>query len=317
MIVHTGQHYDPGMSEIFFKELEIPEPKYNLGVGSSTHGRQTGQMMVNLENVMCMEEPELVLVYGDTNSTLAGALVAAKRGIPVAHVEAGLRSYDRTMPEEINRVLTDHISKYKFCPTETAVENLRKEGITKGVHLVGDVTADLLEQTTIDDLILHKLGAERRKYYVATVHRPVNTDSKLNMDAILSAFEELDYPVIFPVHPRTAGCICRHEFRNTLLIEPLGYYDMLSLVAHSRKVLTDSGGIQKEAYLLGVPCITLRETTEWIETLDGGWNILAGSDKKTIVQAALMQIDGKRDRFAFGTGRAAEKIVRILIGGKA
>lgn len=293
ILVHIGQHYDPKMSDIFFKELNIPEPDYNLGVGSGTHGEQTGEMLIEIEKLLLKERPDLVLVYGDTNSTLAGALAASKLNIKIAHVEAGLRSSDRTMPEEVNRVLTDHMSDLLFCPTESAVVNLKNEGIMKGVYNVGDVMMDALwynrqiaeEKSTI----LQDLDLTPKKFLVATVHRASNTDSVENISSIVNAFCSVDETIIFPMHPRTEKHLKQYELWDQLcqrikVIPPVGYLDMLKLMAHSKKILTDSGGVQKEAYMLGVPCITMRDNTEWIETIDEGWNMLVGSDYTKIVQ---------------------------------
>ncbi len=321
ILVHTGQHYDHDMSDIFFEELNIPKPDYNLGIGSGNHGEQTGKMLTEIEKVLIKEHPDLMLVYGDTNSTLAGALAAVKLHIKVAHVEAGLRSFDRCMPEEINRVLTDHISDILFCPTQTAGDNLSKEGITQGVHLVGDVMLDALsnnmEVAKMRSRIIEELGLEKRKYLVTTVHRPGNTDSIDNMRSIIEALGESGIPVVFPVHPRTQKLL--QEYRllekmpgNVKLVKPMGYLDMLMLMANARKILTDSGGIQKEAYLLGVPCITLRENTEWMETLEGGWNVLVGGEKGRIIEAIFNLAPMGTQRNVFGNSRASERISDIL-----
>jgi UDP-N-acetylglucosamine 2-epimerase (non-hydrolysing) len=292
-LVHTGQHYDPEMSDIFFDELEIPRPDYNLGVGSGSHGKQTGEILAKTEEVLLKEKPGLVLVYGDTNSTLAGALAAAKLHIPVAHVEAGLRSFDHTMPEEINRVVTDHISDLLFCPTQTSVDNLAAEGITKGVHLVGDVMADALaynrDIAQKKSRILETLVLTGKAYYVLTVHRASNTDSRENLTSIIRAIGEAGVPVVFPVHPRTRKYLQEYGLLKSLpaniqLIEPLGYLDMIRLMGSAQKILTDSGGMQKEALMLGVPCITLRENTEWVETVEAGWNVLVGADNCRILK---------------------------------
>ncbi|HIH44423.1 MAG TPA: UDP-N-acetylglucosamine 2-epimerase (non-hydrolyzing) [Candidatus Methanoperedenaceae archaeon] len=319
ILVHTGQHYDHEMSRIFFEELDIPEPDYNLGVGSGSHGEQTGRMLAELERVMVKETPDMVLVYGDTNSTLAGALAASKLQIKVAHVEAGLRSFDRRMPEEINRVVTDHISNLLLCPTQTAVTNLMNEGITEGVHLAGDVMVDALEYNRKVALkrstIIERLGIEKGKYMVMTVHRPSNTDSRDNMSNILDALAGIDEPVIFPVHPRTRKFMIEFGLGvpvNIRLVEPLGYLDMLRLMAGAHKILTDSGGMQKEAYMLGVPCITLRENTEWVETLEGGWNVLAGADKETISESVKRASPASARKDVFGGAGASGKILRIL-----
>ena len=328
ILVHTGQHYDANMSDVFFTELAIPAPDYNLGIGSGPQGEQTGRMLAEIEIVLQKEQPDMVLVYGDTNSTLAGALAAAKLHIPVAHVEAGLRSFDRSMPEEINRIMTDHISDLLFCPTQTAVDNLTAEGITKGVHLTGDVMVDALlynmeiaeqSSTVLEDLNLElEQDLVKGEYYVATVHRASNTDTKENLQNIVEAFGEIGHPIVFLAHPRTVKYLKEyglydHLSKNIHLTEPLPYLDMLHLMRHAKMILTDSGGVQKEAYILKVPCVTLRENTEWIETLEGGWNVLVGTDKDKIVEAAgdvisVERVSGER----FGDGRAAEKILEIV-----
>lgn len=321
VLIHTGQHYDHGMSEVFFEELGIPKPDYNLGIGSGTHGHQTGAMLGAIEDVLQQENPDLVLVYGDTNSTLAGALAAAKLHVPVAHVEAGLRSFDRRMPEEVNRVLTDHCSDLLFCPTKTAVENLAAEGITGGVHLVGDVMVDAMNYNRAvaeeRSRILEAVGVRPGEYLVITVHRPSNTDSQENMVAILGALAEAGMPVVFPVHPRTRNYLGRYGLlakmpENVQVTEPLGYLDMLHLMAHAAKILTDSGGVQKEAYMLGVPCITLRENTEWVETVEAGWNVLVGAGREEIVSMIHEFAPAGDQPPLFGDGRAAAGIAKII-----
>jgi UDP-GlcNAc3NAcA epimerase len=321
ILVHTGQHYDPEMSDIFFDELQIPRPDYNLGVGSGSHGKQMGEILARVEDVLLKEKPGLVIVYGDTNSTLAGALAAAKIHIPVAHVEAGLRSFDRTMPEEINRVVTDHVSDLLLCPTKTAVKNLAAEGVTKGVHLTGDVMVDALEYNkgvaAKKSLVLKRFGLSRKSYLVVTIHRPANTDSRVNIEAILSALGDSDIPVLFPLHPRTKNVLKEYGFldhlpSNLIVIEPLGYLDMLQAMAGARKILTDSGGIQKEAYLLGVPCITLRENTEWVETVKDGWNMLVGGDKGMIMDAIRTFSPTKQRSMIFGKVGASGRIAALL-----
>lgn len=323
ILVHTGQHYDHGMSEVFFEELGIPEPDYNLGIGSGTHGRQTGAMLGAIEGVLEVEVPDTVLVYGDTNSTLAGALAAAKLHIPVAHVEAGLRSFDRRMPEEVNRVLTDHASNLLFCPTAAAVRHLAAEGITEGVYLVGDVMLDAMNHNRAvaeeRSRILEDVGVSPGGYLAVTVHRPSNTDSRENMAAILGALGEAGMPVVFPVHPRTRRYLGEYGLlewmpENVRLIEPLGYLDMLHLMAHAEKILTDSGGIQKEAYMLGVPCITLRENTEWVETVEAGWNVLVGAERERIADAVRSFSPVSHQENLFGDGDACLRIRSILTG---
>ena len=324
VLVHTGQHYDYKMNNVFFSELNIPEPEYFLGIGSGSHGYQTGEMLKKIEEVLIKEEPDLVLTYGDTNSTLAGALAAAKLHIKTAHVESGLRSFDRSMPEEINRILTDHCSDLLFCPTKNAVDNLRKEGITTNVHLTGDVMADSLlynkEIAETRSTILSDLDLNSKEYAVATIHRASNTDNKENLTNIVDAFSQLDETIIFPVHPRTQKLLKEYGLYEKLsssvkLVEPLGFLDFIKLMAHSKIILTDSGGIQKEAYILKVPCITLRENSEWVETIEDGWNVLVGTDKENIFQAVnSFHPSLKLHKDRFGNGDAAEKIAAIIGG---
>ncbi|MDY7079294.1 MAG: UDP-N-acetylglucosamine 2-epimerase (non-hydrolyzing) [Chloroflexota bacterium] len=328
-LVHTGQHYDQEMSAIFFDELHIPEPDYNLGIGSGSHGWQTGQMLIQIEEVLLKEKPDWVLVYGDTNSTLAGTLAAVKLHIPVAHVEAGLRSFNRSMPEEHNRVLTDHAADLLFCPTQTAVDNLTHEGVTCGVRLVGDVMYDaILYNITLAEQrsdVLARLNLTPGDYALVTVHRPRNTDDPARLRAILSALEEIgqEMPVVFPVHPRTRQATAKLEsdsqfpnppIPNLQFIDPVGYLDMLALEKHARLILTDSGGVQKEAYLFGVPCLTLREETEWVETVEAGWNLLLGAGRTAIVRAAREFRPVGSPPPLFGDGHASERIVALLVG---
>jgi UDP-N-acetylglucosamine 2-epimerase len=291
ILVHTGQHYDSNMSDVFFQEMEIPTPDYNLNIGSGNHGEQTGAMLKGIEAVLLKEKPDWCLVYGDTNSTLAGALAAVKLHIKVAHVEAGLRSFNRRMPEEINRALTDHISDLLFCPTQTAVVNLKNEGITTGVHLVGDVMYEALmwavEKARTHSTILTDLHLTPKKYLLATVHRAENTDDPERLGNILSAFNQIQEPLIWPVHPRTSKKLDEMHWQpgdHIKLIDPVGYLDMAQLEENACKILTDSGGIQKEAFWLQVPCITLRDETEWVETVEGGWNSLVGINNKLIIK---------------------------------
>jgi UDP-N-acetylglucosamine 2-epimerase len=295
IIVHTGQHYDENMSRVFFDELGVPEPDYYLGIGSGSHGEQTGRMLREIEIVLEEEEPDYCLVYGDTNSTVAGAMAAAKLHIPVAHVEAGLRSFNRRMPEEINRVVTDHISELLFCPTETSVENLTKEGISTGVHNVGDVMFDCVRfysgrAQAIKNITLKRLSIHQGSYYLATVHRAENTDDLSRLTNIVQALNEItnrDYPVVLPLHPRTAKCIKKHGLKfsdGIKVIPPVSYLEMIILESNARLILTDSGGVQKEAFWFSVPCVTLRDETEWIETVEAGWNILTGADIHRIVR---------------------------------
>ncbi len=323
VLVHTGQHYDENMSEVFFREMEIPEPEYNLEVGSGPHGEQTAEMLVRIERVLMAEKPDVVLIYGDTNSTLAGALAAVKLCIPVAHIEAGLRSFNRTMPEEINRVLADRASILLFCPTVTAVENLRREGITNGVHLVGDVMYDAAlyfgQLAGRRSQILSRLGLRKGEYLLATVHRPHSTDEAAHLKEILTGLASTHERIVFPVHPRTRRFVEEHglepllaDARNVLTIDPVSYLDMLQLEKHARAILTDSGGVQKEAYFFGVPCITMRTETEWVETVADGWNCLVGTDAKAIAEAIRsFAPQGPRNNH-YGDGRACQRIVAVL-----
>lgn len=325
ILVHTGQHYDEKMSAVFFQELDIPEPEYNLGVGSGSHGWQTGQMLIQVEELLLQERPEWVLVYGDTNSTLAGALAAVKLQIPVAHVEAGLRSYNRTMPEEHNRILTDHCAQLLLCPTETAVNNLRREGIEAGVFQVGDVMYDAalkfgaLAQQRSE--VLKRLHLEPGSYLLATIHRALNTDDKERLQTILEMFGALDETIVFPTHPRTRKQICKFdldnllatECENVIVLDPVSYLDMLMLEQNARLILTDSGGVQKEAYFFQVPCITLRAETEWIETVDAGWNRLVDVEREQFLRAVRSHDWAQTAPPLFGSGNAAEEITWLLV----
>lgn len=318
IIIHTGQHYDYRMSAQFFAELAIPAPDYNLEIGSGSHGMQTARMLEAIEQVLIKERPDWVLVYGDTNSTLAGALAAAKLHVPIAHVEAGLRSFNRAMPEEINRVVTDHLSERLFCPTETACMHLESEGITRGVELVGDVMYDMVcqaqpkLQARIASL-LPALSVVPRGYVLVTIHRPVNTDDPVAMSNIAQALNRLEMPVIFPVHPRTRTLLKGYDITwkdHVRFIEPVGYLDMLVLEKAALRILTDSGGVQKEAFLLGVPCVTLREETEWIETVETDWNTLVGCRVEAIIEAANKSTPEPLTSNPFGEGDAALRIAR-------
>jgi len=316
IIIHTGQHYDYNMSAQFFDELTIPAPDYHLGVGSGAHGAQTGRMLEAIEQVLMKERPNWVIVYGDTNSTLAGALAAAKLHIPIAHVEAGLRSFNRAMAEEINRVIADHLSDRLFCPTETARNHLDNEGITQGVEVVGDVMYDVLLQVQpkldahVEEL-LPTLHVAPQSYVLITVHRPANTDDPAAVSDIAYALNRLEMPVIFPIHPRTRACLERYDIawkRHVQLIEPRGYFDMLALERAAYRILTDSGGMQKEAFHLQVPCVTLRKETEWPETVDSGWNVLVGSSWEAILDAISLPKPHPSPQNPFGAGDAAVRI---------
>jgi len=321
ILVHTGQHYDYGMSQIFFDDLDIPKPGYNLGIGSGNHGAQTGEMLAGLEKIIIQKHPAAVVVVGDVNSTLAGALAAAKLLIPVAHIEAGLRSYDKDMPEEVNRVLTDHISDLLFCPTAAAVKNLKKEGITKGVINTGDIMLDILKKKIGGRApkIIGDLKIKPKEYLLLTVHRASNTDNVENFKKIIEALAEINEDVVFPMHPRTRKIIGQgqlladiNKLSHVHIVDPVSYLEMLLLEKNAKKIITDSGGVQKEAYWLGVPCVTLRDATEWTETLGGGWNIIVGTDRVKIVKAIRRPHPRAPRRDYYGNGTAAKKIIRSL-----
>ncbi|MGB8323261.1 MAG: UDP-N-acetylglucosamine 2-epimerase (non-hydrolyzing) [Candidatus Acidiferrum sp.] len=320
ILVHTGQHYDYEMSGIFFDGLELPPPDVNLGVGSATHGVQTGAMLARIEELLMTERPEWLVIYGDTNSTLAGALAGSKLSVKIAHVEAGLRSFNRRMPEEINRIVADHLSNLLLCPSNTAIENLAAEGVTEHVHLVGDVMLDILtwakqRAATNPPTILERLGLRKKAYVLATLHRSENTDDLCRLASILKSFNSLQQLVVFAVHPRTRRAIesVNYQFNaNVRLIEPVGYLDMVSLSDGATLILTDSGGLQKEAYWLAVPCITLREQTEWVETIETGWNTLVGCDSEKIVQAVCSFAPPTLHPALYGDGCAAARCVELL-----
>jgi UDP-N-acetylglucosamine 2-epimerase len=320
VIIHTGQHYNYEMDRIFFQELGIPDPDYHLGIGSGTHGYQTGEMLKGIEEILLKESPDITLVFGDTNTTLAGALAAAKLHIPVAHVEAGLRSFNKKMPEEVNRVLVDHCSDLLFCPTKTAVENLQKENITKGVSLTGDVMLDILQEcikiAEKNPKILQEQNLRPKEYILATVHRAENTDNSERLTNIAKALCGIKN-VIFPCHPRTKKRL--EEFhlwdrmeKNIQVINPVGYLYMLLLEKNASKILTDSGGVQKEAYMLQTPCITMRDETEWVETVEDGWNMLVKIEYNTIMEAACGFKTPGMQRDVFGFGEASQMIAGIL-----
>jgi UDP-GlcNAc3NAcA epimerase len=318
-LLHTGQHYDDAMSDLFFRQLGIPAPDLNLNIGSGRHGVQTAAMLPGIENVALEQRPDWMLVYGDTNSTLAGALVAAKLQIPIAHVEAGLRSYDRRMPEEVNRVVADHLSALLLCPTATAAANLSQEGISEGVRMVGDVMYDAftqnLETARRSTSILADLGLEPRAYQLLTVHRAENVDEPAALAAILQGVAASGRRVVFPVHPRTRAVLEAEGIKpasSVLVTEPLGYLEMLVLEENAEAIVTDSGGVQKEAYFAARPCITLRDRTEWTETVQAGWNVLVGTDPAKIAGAMRdFRPQGAHPEL-FGEGRAAQHVVEAL-----
>ena len=322
VIVHTGQHYDENMSDVFFKEMSIPEPKYNLNIHESTHGAMTGKMLIGIEQVIIDEKPDIVLVYGDTNSTLAGSLAAKKLHIKVAHVEAGLRSFDMNMPEEINRILTDRISDILFCPTDTAVHNLEKEGFNYFPSIIvkcGDVMQDAA--------IFYANKAKRPEidlpetYVLCTVHRAENTDDPKRITSIFSALEAISeqYPVVIPLHPRTKSKLeaLQYDFTNSKIhfIQPVGYLEMVYLLKHCSIVMTDSGGLQKEAYFFDKKCITLRDETEWVELVDYGVNVLAGSDRQIILnsfQELLSKEVSFKERL-YGDGTSGKTVIDTIL----
>jgi UDP-GlcNAc3NAcA epimerase len=323
VMVHTGQHYDHAMSAQFFTEMGIPQPDYNLNVGSGSHAQQTSAMLVKLEQVMTREKPDVVIIFGDTNSTLAGSLTAAKLGIPIAHIEAGMRSFNRAMPEEINRVLSDHVASYHFCSTRTALANLRHEGVRTGLFLVGDIMVDalrlLLPDAAAAARILARHGVEPNGYVFATIHRAENTDHREKLSGIANALAGCGWPVVFPAHPRTVSRLKQYKLLRRLqaagrvkLVTPVGYSESLALQSQARAVITDSGGLQKEAYLLRTPCITARTETEWVETVAAGWNIITGPGSGAIIQA-LRRIHTPRQHPNFyGKGGTASRIVSRL-----
>lgn len=322
ILVHTGQHYDLEMSQVFFDGLNIPPPQHHLGVGSGTHGEQTGAMLSRLEPVIRSESVDVVIVLGDTNSTLAGALAAAKLGIPVAHVEAGLRSFDKAMPEELNRVLTDHLSTHLFVPSEQAIRNLSREGLESGVKLSGDLMHDILldhraEVTGRED-VCGRYGLQPDGYALATVHRAANTDQHSRLREVFEGLGRVArrMPVLIPLHPRTRAALESRKVKvdpGIRVVSPVGYKEMLALQRHAHVILTDSGGVQKEAYWLGVPCVTLRRETEWPETLEGGWNVLVGVAPGAIELHALRKRPQGSRGSPYGSGNAADVIISALL----
>lgn len=326
VLVHTGQHYDNNMSKVFFDELDIPPPDHHLEISGGQHGAMTGRMLEAVESVLLRERPDWLLIYGDTNSTLAGALAAAKLHIPVAHVEAGLRSFNMRMPEEVNRVLADRVSRLLFCPTDTAVRNLAAEGVRAGVHNVGDVMYDVAlysrERARLESHILATLGLTAGEYALATCHRAENTDSPARLGAILGGLAAVarTLPVVLPLHPRTRKLIAEHGLAHHLaaltVTDPLPFLDMVALEQAARLILTDSGGVQKEAFFYGVPCITMRDETEWVETVELGWNTLTGASHDAIVaaaDAAMTRPPAPTEVAPYGRGCAAQDILAHLL----
>lgn len=323
VLIHTGQHHDDNMSEIFFQQLGIPQPKHHLNISGGSHGDMTGRMLSAIEKLLLVEKPDTVIVYGDTNSTLAGALAATKLHIPIAHVEAGLRSFNMRMPEEINRILTDRISTYLLCPTKEAIKNLGNDGIKQGVYNVGDVMYDAAlyfsKQAEQKGTILKRLELTKQKYILATCHRAENTDDHERLSGIMLALAELakELPVVFPMHPRTRTFISQYKLekflQNLCILEPLPYLEMVALERNAHAILTDSGGIQKEAFFYGVPCITMRDETEWIETIDLGWNQLVGADTNKIKSATIRADKGCDNSLPYGDGTSSMQIINTLL----
>jgi UDP-GlcNAc3NAcA epimerase len=319
VLVHTGQHYDYLMSQTFFDELGIPAPDYNLEVGSGGHAEQTAEILVRLEKVLADERPDLMLVRGDTNSTLSGALVAAKLHIPTAHIEAGERSFDRRMPEEINRLVADRLADQHFCVSQTAVRHLAAEGIVAAVHWVGDVMLDaMLYNQPIARRrsdVLNRLGLQPKSYALVTVHRAANTDDPARLGGIVAALNRAPEPVVFPAHPRTRKALAQLGLSfasHVRMIEPVGYFDMMMLEENARLIATDSGGVQREAYFLGVPCLTLRDETEWAETVTAGWNRLVGVEPERVLAEWAAFVRPAEQPPIFGDGTAGERIAHIL-----
>ena len=323
ILVHTGQHYDPNMSSVFFEELDIPAPDYNLEISGGTHGAMTGKMLESIENVLLAEKPDWVLIYGDTNSTLAAALAAAKLHVPIAHVEAGLRSFNMNMPEEVNRIIADRLSRITFCPTRTAVENLHNEGIKSGVHLVGDVMYDVSLYfrgvARQKSNALERLGLEEGKYVLATCHRAENTDSSHRLTSIVQGLADLalQIPVVLPLHPRTRKKIedlnLTIDLSNITVVEPLPFLDMIRLEQAARVIVTDSGGVQKEAFFYEVPCVTMRDETEWTETVELGLNVLVGADRELIANSlSRKRPEGKLTQ-PYGNGSASDAILDEML----
>jgi len=335
VLLDTGQHYDRELAGVFFEELELPVPDIALGVGSGSHAQQTARMLVGIEGALREVRPALVVVFGDTNSTLAGALAAAKLHVPLAHVEAGLRSFDRRMPEEVNRVVADRLADLLLCPTDTAVENLRREGITSGVHQVGDVMLDLARRAltdAVEEAVLERFGVRRGAYIVATLHRPANVDQEEPLRALLTALAAVGMPVVLPLHPRTRASIEHFGLRDLVrdqraahwapvgqrlapgvhAFPPVSYRESLALVKNAHAVATDSGGLQKEAYFFATPCVTLRDTSEWVETLESGWNVLVGADGDALAHALADPPRGAQHPAFYGQGDAGERIAVLV-----
>ena len=323
ILVHTGQHYDSNMSDIFFQQLKMSKPNYNLNVGSGTHAEQTGSMLIKLESIYIKEKPDAVLVYGDTNSTLAASIAASKLHIPIIHVESGLRSFNRNMPEEINRIVTDHLSTLLFCPSQEAADQLNNESIQNGVHVTGDIMYDAVLHYRVEAInystLLERNQLSSGQYYAATIHRAENTDHPTRLTSIIKAFSQLDLPVIMPLHPRTKKMLADLHLlnlgkkSNLQFISPVDYFDMLSLMSQAKAILTDSGGVQKEAYMLKVPCITLRDETEWTDTVRAKWNQLVSANNSSAIIKTVSKAEKPTNHPAlFGDGHSALNMHNLI-----
>lgn len=319
VLVHTGQHYDYSMSQSFFDEIGLPLPDYNLEVGSGSHAKQTAEILIKLEEVLMLEKPDCVVIRGDTNSTLAGAVAASKLNIPVAHIEAGERSFDKSMPEEINRLVADRLSDLHFCVSQAAVNHLAEEGISSSAHWVGDVMYDAmlanLPLARKKSKILSEFGLQTKKYVLVTVHRAANTDDPVRLKKIVNILNHASEKVVFPVHPRTVAALKKLDLnfsQNVQMIDPVGYFDMMILEENARMIATDSGGVQREAYFMSIPCLTLRDETEWMETVQVGWNKLVGVEKDQVLQAWKDFLPPREHPLIFGDGTASSKIASII-----
>ena len=319
MIVHTGQHFDNEMSDLFFKELDIAKPNYNLEIHGGNHGEQTGRMLIEIEQVVLAESPDVIIIFGDTNTTLAGALVGAKLNIRTVHVEAGLRSKNKTMPEEINRIAADHVSDLLFAPTQTAVDNLTSEALAHKTFLTGDIMVDALQQAqkkVQKQNITNQWSLESNEYYLCTLHRPYNVDDPKSLDNIIRQLGALNQKILFPVHPRTRNIIKENKIKipaNIILAKPVGYLDFINLQMNAEKIITDSGGIQKEAYILKKPCVTLRSETEWIETVAAGWNLLLNPAEDENIAAKISSFAPPKNHSLLFGDNVAEIMVRTLV----
>ncbi|MDP2683937.1 MAG: UDP-N-acetylglucosamine 2-epimerase (non-hydrolyzing) [bacterium] len=319
--IHTGQHYDNNLSDVFFRQFKLKKPDYNCKIGSGNHGEQSGKMLIEIEKILIKEKPQLIIIYGDTNSTLSGVIAASKLHIPTAHIEAGMRSFNRHMPEEVNRVIADHLSELNFCVNKNASQNLKNEGIHQGIHIVGDTMYDVFHKLkkSINKKVLNTFKLDPGDYILTTIHRSSNTENKESLNSIVKALININENFVIPLHPRTKKYLLKYDLYSKLInsdnihiIPPQGYVENLSLMYYSKKILTDSGGMQKEAYFMKKPCITMREETEWIETLNIGQNTLVGNDTKKIIKAIQQTPITFKNKKIFGGGNSASKIIKII-----